>query len=390
MADTTTSYYVESDSTGLTSLDTSTLRSDIASEFQSIISSSLDTSEGTVAGSLVDCFTALLSGQLENTLNMTNSLNPYYNDSNYLRQLLALIGLEVEEDTYSTVTLTFSGTQGVNISSGTQCLDTSGNLWETLEDAEIATTGTVSVSAQCTIAGDTTADADTITTITTESKSIGVSSVTNSSAAIAGVSSMSNVELRNYYFSSLANQGANSYQALTSNLGKLGGSYNIYINNSSDSVTKGSTTVDAGNLWVCFSDDIANSDIANAIYDSWTAGLGTSGSESYTVSSPISTTINFDYATEVPVYVKVTVNVNGSSATIGDIEDVILDGISDYLTVGSELNGSAITNIIYDTYSTIRVTSVSLSIDNSTFDYSITPAVNEIYTLAIGDISVSE
>lgn len=124
-----------------------------------------------------------------------------------LDTLCALTGIERNLGTFSTVTLTFTGSNGTIIPSGQEFESVvSGLRWITQSDVTISG-GTASVTALCTVRGSNNADIGTITRIVTTIG--GLQTVTNSVPATAGLDAETNADLRLRRAKSVTKQGNN-------------------------------------------------------------------------------------------------------------------------------------------------------------------------------------
>ena len=114
---------------------------------------------------------------------MYNSWNPLTAVGAALNMIGILIGTARKVASYSTATVTVTGTSGAIISGGV-VQDTSGNYWNLPATVTIGGGGTVNVTATAQQPGNITANPATLTIISTPSA--GWSSVTNASAATPG------------------------------------------------------------------------------------------------------------------------------------------------------------------------------------------------------------
>lgn len=124
-----------------------------------------------------------------------------------LDTLCSLTGVERNLGTFSTVTLTFTGSNGTIIPSGQEFESVvSGLRWVTQSDVTISG-GTASVTALCVVRGSNNADIGTITRIVTTIG--GLQTVTNSVPATAGLDAETNADLRLRRAKSVTKQGNN-------------------------------------------------------------------------------------------------------------------------------------------------------------------------------------
>ena len=105
----------------------------------------------------------------------------------------AIVGISRKQPTKSAVTLTLSGVAGVVINGGV-CADAGGRLWDISGSVTIESNGQATATAYCRDYGFVSAMPNTITRIMTPT--LGWESVTNSSAAVTGMTVEKDSELR--------------------------------------------------------------------------------------------------------------------------------------------------------------------------------------------------
>ena len=107
------------------------------------------------------------------------------NSGEYIDKRAEEFGLERKKGTKARVALTFTGTEGASIPTGTMTEDGMGNGFETLEEAVIGSDGSVSINAECIREGASgNVDAGTITYFSSDIQ--GVDAVINGEAAQDG------------------------------------------------------------------------------------------------------------------------------------------------------------------------------------------------------------
>lgn len=155
-----------------------------------------------------------LASDAEKFVQLDEALQQAYNskDPNKARDLdldtiCALTGTVRNQGTFSSVTLTFTGSNGTIIPTGEEFESVvDGTRWVTQSDVTIAG-GTVSVTALASVRGSINADTGTITRIVTTIG--GLQTVTNNVPAAAGLDAETNGELRLRRAKSVSRQGNN-------------------------------------------------------------------------------------------------------------------------------------------------------------------------------------
>lgn len=248
--------------------------------------------------------------------------------------LVKLNGLKRNAASYSTATVTLTGTTGTVVTNGVVG-DTNGNKWTLTTPITINAGGTTAL-ATCQTAGPITAAAGTITTILTPT--LGWTSVTNASAATAGAYAETDAALRARQANTTALPAKSVMDGLRSAIGNLTGvgRYIVYENDTNATNSLGLPA----NSVTCVVENLSTtaSAIANVIYLKKTPGCYTNGTTSSTVTGldGTSNTIRFYLPTYVDV--DVTVNVhqlsNYTTATTTNIQTAVANYISS-LAIGN-------------------------------------------------------
>jgi uncharacterized phage protein gp47/JayE len=143
-------------------------------------------------GQLIAAFAAAMYDNNQTFAAVINSLSPTYAQGVQLSNEVLVNGISRHPATYSTATLTLTGTVGTVIS-GASAKDSNGNTWD-IASGVLDSTGTVLLLATCETAGAVTALANTINQINTPI--FGWLTVTNVNAATTGADTESDYLLR--------------------------------------------------------------------------------------------------------------------------------------------------------------------------------------------------
>lgn len=248
--------------------------------------------------------------------------------------LVALNGIERQGETFSTASVTLTGTPYASISNAIVA-DVNGNQWTLPTAIILDADGLASVTATCTISGTVVALADQITVIVTPSS--GWTSVTNPTAATPGRAEETDAELRARQAISVANPS----QALTT--GILGAVYDVenvvsaqlYENDTSSPVLEVGGVENPGyypaHSITLVVDGGDNEDVASAIHLRKTPGCYTDGDVEVVVLDPygVPTTIRFYRPIDKSTFVEITIRrLSGYSDTVGT---AVKQAIVDYL-----------------------------------------------------------
>ena len=263
-----------------------------------------------------------------------NSFSPSNAQGTALSSLVQINGIMRQAATYTTVDVTITGTIGTTITNG---LVGDGTYQYALPaTVTIPTSADITVTATCTTIGAITAASGTVTQIITPT--LGWISVTNASAATAGVAVQSDAQLRARQALSTEIPAVSPLDAIIGALLNVPGVTNLAAHENQTGSTDG-LGVPSHSLWFVVEGGSATV-IAQTIAQNKTPGTGTYGSISETVVDQygIPTTIKFD----VPTIETITVNVSihalpGYTVQIGNN---IVAGIVNYingLTIGESV-----------------------------------------------------
>lgn len=305
----------------------------------------------------------------------------------------AYCGISRKGGSYTTVYVTVTATAATTIY-GTdqtsndvfQVQDASGTTYSLLTTTTLSV-GTTSLLFKCNSVGYVTADAGTLTTITTPT--YGVSSVTNPSSAYStGVDQESDALGRVRFFKSISMPSQNSVEGLRAallNLPDVTGA-KVWENTGTSTDSKG---VPAKSLWVvCIGG--TSSEIAETIY-AYHGGGGLYGSTAYEITQSDGEVfeVAFDFATSTPLYIHITATtLSGATADATAIKSLLVRNLS--FDIHDTADITQITTLLRANYSDLVVTACSVSADNSTFASTAVPnTYKKYFTVASGNITVT-
>lgn len=261
---------------------------------------------------------------------------------------------------YSTCPVTLTGTPGTIIVNGA-AQDANGNLWLIPTPTQIPSGGSITVTAQCAVAGNVTAGTGTITTIATPTG--GWTGVTNGSPATPGNPVETDSQFRARQAISVAIPSLTRLAGTVAAIAETPGvtRYNVLENptgsvdsygNPAHSVT---AVVEGG----------TNLAVATAIYQNRGIGCYTNGTTTVAVTDPNTgyvMNINFDRPTYVPIYVSLTVHGLNASFTTA-VQTAIQTAIVNYLNslqIGEIVTQSALYAIAMSVTASLEVPSYSI------------------------------
>lgn len=285
--------------------------------------------------------TTATADQLGALAEMNQSVYDAWNPNNAvgvsLDNLALIVGVTRIPATYSTCTVTLTGTTGTIIPDG-KIVQGGGpdgtSRWATTSSTTlVAGTGTVVVQAQD--AGAIDADAADLVTIVTPVS--GWTAVTNAAPATPGEPRETDASLRLRRQQSLQTAGSRSLNALRANILGLDGVQSVVVVENDDVVT---ATVSGISLTahsvgiVVYPSTLTTAQktaLVQSIYDNLPAGIATNGAVSATVTAAdgFAKTILWAWATTTTVNVVTTVTL-ASGYDLADVDDEIEDLIADY------------------------------------------------------------
>ena len=262
----------------------------------------------------------------------------------HLDDMGALIGVARNEATYSTATVTLTGTAGTVVPAG-KLVEGGGvdgnNRWRITSDATIGGGGTVDVTVESETIGAVTASAATITTIVTPVS--GWTAVTNAAAATTGRDREGDAAYRVRQRRSAQRRGAGSPNALRGALLDLDfvTAANVLTNPSTTTATVSGVSMAASSVSVIVDPSTLTTaqeqSLAEVIYKYAIPGIYMNGAETATVTRAdgVSETVRWTYASDLSVTIAVTV-VLDNGYVLADVQAPIQSLVATYFTQNSE------------------------------------------------------
>lgn len=314
--------------TGLVAPQTSDIRSEVEAVFVNAFSKNglppLDTRYDTPAGQLIDSITAMIADKNAEILYLANQFNPLTASGVWQAALGQIYFLTPTVATARVAQCTCTGLYGTVIPAGSLIQCTQDNTqWAATNSYTIPFSGSVDVQFQCTSMETGAVGANTLTRIVTVTP--GWDSVTNAESSTAGAEAESQLAFEKRRYNSVAINGEGSVSALYSAVSSLTNVVDCLVlenYTASEMQTKG-VTIPAHSIWLSVSGGSAD-DIAAAIYRNKDAGCGTAGNETCTYIAddiPAAPVYNYNYCIPDPVTIGITVTLDNTSTTPGDIAE---------------------------------------------------------------------
>jgi uncharacterized phage protein gp47/JayE len=311
-----------------------------------------------------------------------DSFNPQAAAGIVLSNLVTLNGIERKPATKSTVTLTFTGTNGATIPAGSKVKTSTGTQWETIALGTISGTTAV-VGAQSVEFGAVSATSETITQFVDILS--GVNAVTNYAASQPGTDIETDEDLRVRRYQSVAFTSQSMVDSIYAGVANIENVDEVIVlENDTDSTDANGLLPHSIHVITKGGD---NTEIATEIYNRKPVGIYTNGSTLITVadSQAIGHPIRFSIASDVTITVVVNITTDLAFPTDGvdQIKAALVAFAKDTYDIGDDVYVSRLytpVNSVPGHY----VTSMTVN-----GDASVAISVTQRAAIAIGNITVN-
>ena len=379
--------------------DTSTTRDEVAAEWQAVFGADLVTTPETPQGVIITLQTEQRDAIARNNAELANQINPDIAGGVYLDALMSFTGGARRSATQSTISgVVFSGVPGTNIPAGSQAIVSgSGQIFTTDNPYIIGSGGSVTGSMTAVEYGPIEVPINGLDTVA--SAVLGWETVTNPNAAVPGDLEESDIAARRRRLDTLAVQSMSVAEAVVSRVMSIPEvrSMSFRENTAATTQTIDGISMVAHSIYACVEGG-SDADVAQALYDTKTAGAGYNGSQTVSVTDPYSgqiTSVKFDRPTQTPILVRVTVK-----QTALDAQNIVRDAIMDYvngdlpggmgLKVGDDVYPFEFSGAINQVQPPLIVTNIEISTDGATWSTApLTVGLDEVATLQRSAITVN-
>lgn len=315
--------YVYITETGVIVEDTSNVLIEVQNEYKEALSADLDVSSSTPQGRLIAAETKARTTMIRNNAAMANMINPNLAFGVFLDSLCALVGVSRRTATHSTVLATLSGTAGVTIPAGSRAKTDVGDIFYLENDTTIPASGTINAYFIAQESGAVPCPANSLNQIV--DPVLGWATITNGNNADLGAEAESDADLK-------ARRAAGLYQgvalpaaikAALQNVSNVNSFY-IYENYTNEPIIKDGITIKPHTIFTVV-DGGENKAVAQALFDSKSAGCGYSGTdteESESGESESGESESGEYSLDVTVNVTDIVSGNTYPVTFSRPDDV--------------------------------------------------------------------
>lgn len=379
--------------------DTSTTRDEVSAEWQAVFGADLVTTPETPQGVIITLQTEQRDAIARNNAELANQINPDIAGGVFLDALMSFTGGARRPATQSTISgVVFSGVPGTNIPAGSQAIASgSGQIFTTDNPYIIGSGGSVTGSMTAVEYGPIEVPANGLDTVA--SAVLGWETVANPNAAVPGDLEESDISARRRRLDTLALQSMSVAEAVVSRVQSIPEvrSMSFRENTAATTQTIDGISMVAHSIYACVEGG-SDADVAQALYETKTAGAGYNGSQTVSVTDPYSgqiTSVKFDRPTQIPILVRVTVK-----QTPLDAQNIVRDAIMDYvngdlpggmgLKVGDDVYPFEFSGAINQVQPPLIVTNIEISTDGATWSTSpLTVGLDEVATLQRSAITVN-
>ncbi|MBL1319601.1 MAG: baseplate J/gp47 family protein [Mariprofundaceae bacterium] len=328
-------------------------------------------------------------------LSLYNQLDPDFSTGEGLNKIIKLAGIQRGAPTRSQVDVSITTDRTIQLPIGYTIADDLGQLWET-DSITTLLAGTTSTTLFAQNFGNISADAGTVTSPSTII--IGVVSVTNPLAAIAGRDEETDPALRIRRNASLVSPSTTTVGGLYTALGNLEGVTDLKVYENETDVLDVVLSMNAHSIW-CVIEGGDIPDIISTIAKNRTAGVSVKGAVTGTfteiLTKPDLSTFSylhnmkFDRPTYVPIYIALTVQpIGGATIDIVSIKNALA---AKSYSISEIARASNLYAAVYGVANNFTATLMSISNDNITFVTDIIASgADEVFTISASNITITE
>lgn len=361
------------------------IKTDLEALFKSVYGNNLNTSPESPDGQIIGLLAGSFSDLWEIAEGAYNAFNPSAATGVTLSNLVQINGITRNEASSSIASLTFTGTDGTNIPSGTIISHVVSQEQFATQASVVITGGAANVDAASVNTGLIEASAGTLTEI--ETPITGVNSVTNIEDANIGSERETDIELRARRLRSLAISAQSTVDSLYAVVSNLDFVTQVAVLENDTDITD-SNGLPPHSVQVIVVGGL-DADIGNAIWLNKPAGINSFGDESVEIfdSQGLSHTINFSRPDTIDIYVRVELTKFSNYPADGD--NLIKQAIVDYAN-GNLVNGRGFglgDDVIFSELYTPINSIVGHQIDELYISVSPVPTSQSNIIIGIGEIS---
>lgn len=375
---------------------------DMATALGGGASQSLSSPQGQIAQS----DTEIIAQEYDKLLCLFNQVNPDYARGRFQDGIGQIYFMNRISAQGTVVTATCIGQVGTTIPAGSSAVDTSGYIYQSIDNAIIPSGGSVDVQFVNATTGPIPCAAGALNQIYRAVS--GWDSITNVSPGVVGVDVESRIAFETRRRQSVArnsrNQDASTLSALLATSGVLD-AY-VWSNRTATTVNQGTTNfpVLGHSIYICVYGG-TDSDVAEAIFNTYNPGANLNGDTTYTVYDNVNYTAPYpsydmQWQKATPTRVYFNVELDSSLNPPSDINQQVKTMIASvfnggYEGIGKARIGATINSgkyyapVISISPDTVGILSLEVSLDGSTYGPAVTMGIDQVPTIQESDITVT-
>ncbi|ENF6616034.1 baseplate J/gp47 family protein [Escherichia coli] len=365
-------------------------------------SQSLSSPQGQIAQS----DTEIIAQEYDKLLCLFNQINPDFSTGRFQDGIGRIYFMERIAAQGTVVTATCIGQVGTTIPAGSTAVDTSGYIYQSIDNAIIPSSGSVDVQFVNTTTGPIPCASGSLNQIYRAVS--GWDAVNNISPGVVGVDVESRIAFETRRRQSVArnsrNQDASTLAALLATDGVLD-AY-VWSNRTAETVNKGTTNfpILAHSVYICVYGG-ADTDVAESIFNTYNPGANMNGDTTFTVYDNVnymppypSYVMQWQKASPTRVYFKVNIDasLNPPSDITKQVKKIVAtvfnggyEGIGK-TRIGSTINaGKYYAPVISISPDTVGILSLEVSLDGSLYGPAVTMGIDQVPTIQESDITVT-
>lgn len=320
-------------STGVIVPDTADLLGETQQDFRDVFGQDLVVTPDTPQGIIITALTLVKDLVVRNNAALANQINPLIAGGIFLDAILALTGYVRDDETKSTVLVNMTGVPGAVIPAGVTGETTSGDIFESNSAVTLDVTGNGSVEFSCIVSGPIGAPANALNSIV--SGSLGLETINNPSDATLGTETESDSDAKIRRKFTLALQGSQLSEAITSAVNKTLGVHSLFFRENQSNVTTviDGITMVSHSIYLCI-DGGSDSDIAASLTKTKGGGCSYNNGPGTNIIAPYTDqysgqliNVKFDRPEFIQILVRATIGINQA---IEDPQSAVIKAIVDY------------------------------------------------------------
>lgn len=306
------------DATGVILPDTSTIQSEVQTEYKNLFGEDLVVTADTPQGMLITAETLARTEVVSNNAAIANQINPNIAEGVWLDAILALTGMQRTPATKTIIpAVLLTGVPNTAIPAGTQASNATGDIFSSASTVVIDISGSATVDFVAEEFGPIDVPANALTQVITNV--LGWETVNNPNAGILGANTQSDMAARALRNNTLAFQSVSLGVAIVSALYNVDGVTSLTFQENTDNTTQviNGISMVAHSVYACVKGG-TNTDVAAALLENKSSGAAWNGGTTVNVVEPASGqtyVVKFDRPTDVGILIKVT-SPNGNTDNI--------------------------------------------------------------------------